>query len=153
MKGQGTVTWNRSKQGEVGKQWQNGGWYCWWERKWGICQAPFPEGLENQLASLGFATLPQSTLQAVSTLDQEALFDLSASSPSVTPQCSREKITSPSFDHRFAVVLSFPLPSGLMTLFGFGNTVPKKWSFLPLHLANVLISLTAPDLPMDFIIN
>lgn len=43
-------------------------------------RVPFTEGLENQLASLGFENLPHSILWVVGTLDHEALFDPSASS-------------------------------------------------------------------------
>lgn len=99
-------------------------------------------------------TLPQSILQTIGTLDHETLFDcfLSISNP---PSVHRRKSPVPHLTTGSQHCLPFPLAS---YDFGFGNAVPKKpdllkWSFLPLHLSNPLISLVAYDPLLNFILN
>lgn len=82
---------------------------------------------------------------------------LSLSQP---PSVLRRKITSLPFDHRFTALLFVPTGIWAMTLFGFGNAVPKKWSFTPSEVVfptsssgKSLIHWMAPDPWKNFILN
>lgn len=163
MEGTGDSYMEQNKAGwgsEVGKQWQNGclclevgtaegkesarlvrlllqkGWKISW---WGAPWNPSPIHSSGNRHTWSWNIIWPFCF-------------LSISKP---PSVHRRKSPVPHLTTGSQHCLLFPLAS---YDFGFGNAVPKKpdllkWSFLPLHLANPLISLAAHDPLLNFILN